>query len=290
MNEKVPHKILVVDDDPSWLRKIERVLSDYDLTLTNTPADALAFLKQEVFALAILDMRLADGVSGLDLFAEMQEILPSLKALILTGFPDTKSMRRSFKEGVLDYLEKGNLELATELKLAVKDAFEASASPTIFDLIAKGESETLEFKSSVRWDTKMSKVNKDLEKVIIRTVASFLNSEKGGTLLIGVDDQGNIVGVKTDYETLQRKDLDGFESYLNNLLLGAIGKDLSLSLAINFHQTGAGEVCEIVARPSSRAVFVSDEKGENLYVRTGNSTRLLSTREAIEYSKVRWKA
>ena len=161
---------------------------------------------------------------------------------------------------------------------------------TISDLIAKGESENLEFKASARWDTRQNKINKELEKVIVKTVASFLNSEKGGRLLIGVDDQGSVVGVKDDYQTLQRKDLDGYESYLTNLLLGEFGKDLSLSLAITFHKTEQGEVCEILARPAARAVFVSDEKGgEHLYVRTGNSTRLLSTREAIDYSKVRWK-
>ena len=116
MNEQVTQKILVVDDDQSWLKKIKRVLSEYDLTLTENPAEALTILKREPFALAILDMLLPAGVSGLDLFAQMQEISPSLRALILTGFPDTKSMRRSFKEGVLDYLEKGNPDLSTELK------------------------------------------------------------------------------------------------------------------------------------------------------------------------------
>src|SRR6185369_14761044 len=179
-----------------------------------------------------------------------QAIAPSLQALILTGFPDIKSMRRSFKTGVLDYLEKGSPDLSSELKLAVKDAFAAmhgtDVTPTISELIAKGEGETLEFKTSARWDTRNNKINKELEKVIIRTVASFLNSEKGGRLLIGVDDDGNVVGLEADYQTLQRKDVDGYENYLTNLLLGALGKDLSLSLAITFHKTEAGDVCEIL--------------------------------------------
>lgn len=291
MKEHGSRKILVVDDDQRWLKKISRVLSEYDLTLIDNPAEALTRLKQESFILTILDMRLADDASGLDLFAQMQEISPELQALILTGFPDTKSMRRSFKKGVVDYLEKGSPDLAVELTLAVKDAFQQTqaVTSTIFDLIAKGESELLEFKASARWDTRMARINKELEKVVIKTIASFLNSEKGGRLLIGVDDNGTIVGLEPDCQTLQRKDLDGYESYLTTLLLGAFGKDLSLSLSITFHQTDNGDVCEVLARPSPRAVFVSDEKGEHMFVRTGNSTRLLSTREAIEYTKVRWK-
>jgi len=39
----------------------------------------------------------------------------------------------------------------------------------------------------------------------------------------------------------------------------------------------------------TRPIFIKDASGEHLYTRTGNSTRLLTTREAIEYCKIRWK-
>ena len=60
--------------------------------------------------------------------------------------------------------------------------------------IAKGESETLEFKSSLRWDRKEGRVNKDLERVVVKTLAGLLNAKKGGALLVGVADSGEVSG------------------------------------------------------------------------------------------------
>jgi hypothetical protein len=159
----------------------------------------------------------------------------------------------------------------------------------IASLIARGESGELEFKATARWDMVQKKPNKEMEAVIVKTVASFLNAEAGGTLLIGVEDNGNVLGLQHDYKTLGRKqDRDGFENWLTTLLLDAYGKDTSPLIRITFHEVERKEVCRVIAQPSGKPVFVRDDKAEHLYIRTGNSTRLLSTREAIEYCKVRW--
>lgn len=287
-NEK-RHGILVVDDDERWLRKVNAILqSDYDLTLTTSHQEALEALKNRSYALVILDMKLDEGISGLDVFLQMQKISPDLHAIILTGFPDAGSMRSSFKKGFLDYLDKGASNLQDELRTAVKEVIEHSSVFDISTLIARGEGDNLEFKSSARWDMRANKVNKELERVIVKTIAAFLNSEKGGTLLIGVDDSGNVIGLRLDYDTLGKKNRDGYETYLTDLLLSAIGKDLSVFLQIIFHQIEEKDVCRVLVKPSPKAVFVTEGKDECLYIRTGNSTRLLSTREAIEYCKIRW--
>ncbi len=77
-------------------------------------------------------------------------------------------------------------------------------------LMATGENDRIEFKSSLRWDVKEQRVNKQLEKVVVKTLAGFLNAE-GGTLLIGVDDAGAVIGLAGDYEALRKRDRDGFE-------------------------------------------------------------------------------
>lgn len=157
-------------------------------------------------------------------------------------------------------------------------------------LIAKGESEELEFKSSARWDIKENKLNKEMERVIVKTIAAFLNSEKGGTLLTGVDDNGTVIGLQHDYKTLgKRQDRDGYENFLTTLLLDYFGKDCSPLIQITIRQLDGKDVCRITAKPSPKPIFVKDEKGEHLFIRAGNSTRILSTREAIEYCKIRWK-
>jgi hypothetical protein len=46
----------------------------------------------------------------------------------------------------------------------------------------------------------------------------------------------------------------------------------------------------VCVRPALGPVFVADgAAGEHFFIRTGNSTRQLSTREAIEYCKLRWQ-
>lgn len=160
----------------------------------------------------------------------------------------------------------------------------------IMALIAQGESAELEFKSSTRWDLRENKQNKELEKVIVKTVAAFLNVEKGGTLLIGVTDDGSIVSLQHDYKTLGRKgNRDGYELFLNDLLLkNNFGYDCSPFIQITFHSVESKDVCRVAVKSSPKPVYVEDEKGEHLYIRSGNSTRMLSTREAIEYCKNRW--
>jgi len=162
-------------------------------------------------------------------------------------------------------------------------------SNTIRNLIAKGESAELEFKASARWDTRNHRINKELEKVVIKTVAAFLNSYHGGVLLLGVDDNGAIVGLRGDYSTLGKKqNRDGYEHLLMTLLTNEFGADCSAFISLGFHKIGDEEICQVSVKPAPRAMFVEDDRTANFFIRSGNSTRLLSTREAIEYCNNRF--
>jgi hypothetical protein len=88
------------------------------------------------------------------------------------------------------------------------------------------ESDTeVEFKSSLRWSYKANKSDRELEKVVVKTVAGFLNSYRGGNLIIGLSDQGQVLGLQSDYSTLNtRPNRDGFEQALRNVLANAFGE------------------------------------------------------------------
>jgi hypothetical protein len=89
-------------------------------------------------------------------------------------------------------------------------------------LIDTGESDHLEFKSSMRWDGKQGKVNKALEYVIAKTLCGLMN-HRGGILMIGVDDQGHILGIGKDCGTLRQQNEDGFEQRLVTLATTYLG-------------------------------------------------------------------
>src|SRR6476660_7849722 len=88
--------------------------------------------------------------------------------------------------------------------------------------LARGEGSTVEYKSSLRWDYNESRVNKDLTKVVAKTLAAFLNSQ-GGTLLIGVNDEGELLGLEVDISTLGKKSLDGFELAFRSAIAAYLG-------------------------------------------------------------------
>lgn len=163
------------------------------------------------------------------------------------------------------------------------------ADAEIGPLLIQGEGPRVEFKSTVRWDLKKNEKNGELERVIVKTVCGFLNAE-GGTLLIGVDDDGSIVGLEHDYGTVHKKNRDGFDLFLRKLLLDEVGKDCTLCLGITFHHAEGKDLCRVAVSASPRPVFLTEGSEEHLYVRSGNATRRLTTKEAIDYVKSRWKS
>jgi predicted HTH transcriptional regulator len=157
----------------------------------------------------------------------------------------------------------------------------------LLTLIARGESANLEFKSSFRWDLRESKPNRALEAVVLKTLAGYMNGN-GGTLLIGIADDGAVVGLEQDYHTLKKQDRDGFEQALMTAVASKMGADACQAVQIVFHSLENKEVCRVMVAPMDRPVYVKDGDAPKLYVRTGVSTRELNVQEAINYTSSRW--
>ncbi len=155
-------------------------------------------------------------------------------------------------------------------------------------LISHGESSTLEFKSTFRWDMKQSKVNKQLVFVILKTIAGFMNNS-GGTLLIGVGDDGKIIGLEKDYQNLKKPDRDGFEQSIFTAVSNNLGTDLSNYVHVIFHTIDSSEICRLIILPASRPVFIKQEGNPRLYIRSGVSTRELNIEEATKFIDNRWQ-
>ena len=172
----------------------------------------------------------------------------------------------------LRYIEQLSGELTKDLK----------------KLISHGESSSLEFKSSFRWDIKQSKVNKQLVFVILKTIAGFMNNN-GGTLLIGVDDDGKIIGLEKDYQNLKKQDRDGFEQSIFTAILTNLGTDLSNYVHVVFHMVDSKDICRLIIMPTPRPVFIKQEGSTKFYIRTGVSTRELNIEEATKFIVNRWR-
>lgn len=153
---------------------------------------------------------------------------------------------------------------------------------SIPSLIAGGESEFVEFKSSLRHDYRQVKTDKNLEQVILKSIAGFLNG-KGGTLIIGVDDYGEILGLENDYVSLKKKNKDGFQQRLITLVSTEFGKDICPKLHISFYTIEGKEICTILIEPTLRPVYFNEGNRTVFFLRTGNVTNPLTTSETVKY-------
>ncbi len=153
-------------------------------------------------------------------------------------------------------------------------------------IIQGGENESVEFKSSLRYDYLKSVVNKELEKVFLKTVAGFLNA-KGGTLLIGVDDNGTVLGLQKDYATLKKQNRDGFELKLMQLVSSLIGTEFCSLIHVSFYRLDEKDICSVEVRPSSMPAYVNLNGRTVFYLRTGNSTKQLTVQEAVNYISIK---
>lgn len=155
-------------------------------------------------------------------------------------------------------------------------------------LIQQGEGSLLEFKSSFRWDIEQDRVNRALETVILKTLAGYLNSSLGGTLLIGVADNGEIIGLEKDYQSLKRSDQDGYEQAIVTAISTHLGADLCQFVKTLFHVIDGKHVCRLIILASPRPVFLNQGKVPKFYLRTGGGTRDLNIQEAVEFIGHRW--
>ncbi len=157
------------------------------------------------------------------------------------------------------------------------------------ELLRQGESAGLEFKSSMRWDYKEQRPNRELERVITKTVAGFLNG-RGGTLLIGVDDAGQVLGLERDFALVSKgkDDRDGYELHLMQVLVRTLGAAVPAFVTVTFHQLDGHDICQVVVELSDHPVYLTEGQGAALFVRTGNATRSLPVNEAVRYVASRW--
>lgn len=118
----------------------------------------------------------------------------------------------------------------------------------------------LEYKSTLRWDIKGESSKTGIpEKAVTKTVAGFLNSDYGGTLLLGVADDGSIFGLEADYASFskrgQRGDHDLFGQHLQNLLVGRLGDAAGALVTWEFHTIDRGDICRVSIEPADFPVY-----------------------------------
>ena len=177
-----------------------------------------------------------------------------------------------------DHFQKDVIALMMD---QVQKGFDLSDEQRVLQKIAQGESSTLEFKSTIRYNLKEKK-NKDkvVEHQIIKTVCAFLNSPAGGHLLIGVDDRGVAHGIE----------IDGFSNadkamlHIKNIIHRDIGRLFVPLCTMRAVMVDEKPVIWIHVKPSLFGpAWCGSGDDKIFYVREGPSSPRYSAEEARKY-------
>lgn len=185
------------------------------------------------------------------------------------------------------FLQSRAKRIYQELKSRIELDHQEPANEEIEELILSGESDTIEFKSTLRYDLRAKAVNKKLEYVIAKTIAAFLNSG-GGNLFIGIDDNQNALGLMNDIESLSKKNIDGFELQVIEVIKKYIGAGYSSHIKITYPDYDDMQICRIKITKSNNPVFTKFEGKEDFFIRTGCSSQPLSREDQSTYEKEHW--
>ncbi|MGI8685091.1 MAG: protease Lon-related BREX system protein BrxL [Acidimicrobiales bacterium] len=167
---------------------------------------------------------------------------------------------------------------------------------TLDELLHRQESATLEFKATFRHNLHTDKRDEALELEVAKSVAGFMNGRRGGTLLIGVLDNGNLHGeerlrgLAEDIRLCGNRGVDGFENTLVTLLERALGKVAASAVEVSFDSRDGRDVCRVDAPAAAHPAYVEWKGNQLFFVRMGNSTRQFGIADAIDYIGRRFRS
>ncbi|MGD9045550.1 MAG: response regulator, partial [Desulfobacterales bacterium] len=241
--------VLLVDDNAINLQMLHKTLEgqNYKLLSARSGEDALRIAQKALPDLILLDIMMP-GIDGYETCSRLKanEATRNSVIIFLTALQATEDKVRGLSLGAVDFITKPfdpdevvarvsrqlevhsrhkillekNHQLAGQLEEVLRSNLTHSTShyEKIQSLISRGESERLEFKSTLRWNLKTGRADKGIEKAWLKSVVAFLNTD-GGILLIGVADDGEILGTDAD----QFESDDRYLLHLNNLIQQHIG-------------------------------------------------------------------
>jgi two-component system response regulator GlrR len=292
-------KILVVDDDPNFLKLIRTrlELADYEVVTALNEDEAITIAKEEILALSIVDLRLVRR-NGISLMEEMHSINPYIPILILTAHGSIESAVEATKRGAFNYLNKpfDPQELLLQIERAMEHQRLASEVRKLEGLLKK----RYDFKNIIARSEKMQRVL-DLVSRIARTDSTIYISGESGTGKEVIAKAIHLASQRRDKpfvaincaaipETLLESELFGHEkgaftdakrrygglfaqSHHGSILLDEIG-DMSLSIQAKllrvlqekrFYPLGSGRPVEVDIR-----VIVATNKDLEAEVKNGS--------------------
>ncbi|MEM8954077.1 MAG: response regulator [Verrucomicrobiota bacterium] len=299
----MPDRVLLVDDTLTNLQVLSEALAaeGYELFVAQSGEEAIKSAKETRPQLILLDINMP-GIDGYETCRRLKADDQTRDAVIvfLSARGHTEDKIQGLNLGAADYIEKPfqfeevvarvrshlegyhqlhalkeeNAHLKDQSTKELPDLTEADLQT----LAAGGETDRVEFKSTLRWNLHTDKSDKRMENSCLKTVAAYLNS-RGGTLLVGVDDEGIALGLDSDHFATEDKLL----LHWNSLFKKHIGVAFASFIRSDILDLDGKRILAIQCRPSREPVFFRRENDEVFYIRAGNGTQQLTPSEVLAY-------
>ncbi len=175
------------------------------------------------------------------------------------------------------------LKITRALAIRVTNYLRSREQISTKELIEQGENDIVEFKTSLRWNMEKEHKDKLIEHAVLKALAAFLNT-KGGTLLIGVRDDKEIVGIGQD----RFENYDKMLLHLTRLVKEYIGPLYIEFLKFEIEQIDKEHVLRIDCDAATLPAYVKEKYDDAFYVRTGPSTTHLKVSRIYDYIRMRF--
>lgn len=232
----------------------------------------------EIFEFAI-DSWTGFGLQG-GLNDTMRDLVANAIGSALVSIGGYRYMR-SGKKGLFSFLVfnfmKSNLSIFRSSK------YLEYSSNKMARLIEGGEGENMEFKSTLRKNLYTGKLDKDIEHSVLKTIVAYLNS-KGGTILVGVDDSGKVLGLGNDEFVTN----DKLKLYLTGVLRKRLGSQALHHIQYGVYPFKDKHILKIECAQSNKRVFLKKDGVEEFYVRYGPSSVRLMGSDLVDYINERF--
>lgn len=303
-----------VSPDNVWLdERATAHLGDFDSAITMgddqvlRPITTTSFASPEEEDGRPLDVR-SDlySLGGVLHFIATGERWPGAPSLLRSRREDLPS---SFRDLVADLLASSPEDRPPDTGHVLERLNQIRRESEIEMLITAGENDRVEFKSSIHHGygplsdglqkqvdngTKtlaqaQSEAQKEVRKSATKTIAGFLNSD-GGTLLVGVSDDGSVLGIEPDFEYLKKdkQNTDGWLLSLRGLVENALGNEVWSSIRVSLLQHEGKTVAVVHCPPRASETWHNEDGGERFYIRAANATPFLTGPHLLRYVREHW--
>jgi len=295
--------VLVVDDTPDNIELLHSMLrEDYKIKVATNGDKGLELAVRDPRPDIILLDIMMPGISGYEVINQLKENAETstIPVVFITAKSQAEDEHKGLTLGAVDYITKpfdpevvkarvrthvaAHLELRQmaeenrELRARIERAFSDFSEDGLLSLIQGGENDGVEFKSTLRWNLHADRSDKNIENECLKTVAGYLNGE-GGVLLVGVDDQGEVIGLGKDHFKTEDKML----LHWVNLVTAYLGTGCMRCIRSAVHDVSNLRLLVVECLPATSPVFFNRDNEECFFVRMGNTTQALKPSEILAY-------